>query len=91
MSKETITTASILLSMWDTFQEAVWDMDEAKALAVVHSMVKNRTRIDSATYGFAAGLYFGKHQERERRRMAASIHCNSAKGKRTYKGVYTFE
>lgn len=65
----TITNASFILRLWDDWQEAILETDEAHALEVIHSLVRNYTRIDSATMGFAAGLYYGKRQERERRRF----------------------
>ena len=61
--------AGIMLNHHDGWQEAVLEEDQERALAVIHHFVRNMTRIDSATMGVAAGMYYGKRQERERRRL----------------------
>lgn len=59
----------IMLRRHDRWQEAVLEEDQERVLAVIHHFVRTMTRIDSATMGFAADMYYGKRQERLQRRL----------------------
>lgn len=69
MAGMTITTASIMLRYAEEWQGAILKGSHKPALMVVHDLCRRFSCIDSATVGFAAGLYYGKRIEREHNRF----------------------